>query len=168
MWCCHLPYKCELIFFDHGPNNGMYNEKCPFARSFPCTGVLLLGGWNISCVVYFSTTGCFNGKPTILVLKWSYSRSSPLSAHPDLIFVTKRGTILTMDDSNPTVEAQHGEKITAVGLTGDILKLKGPSTKVVELQGSQTLMPGLIEPHAHTPRYMCFRVSRLTCINGFK
>ena len=93
--------------------------------------------------------------------------SSP-SEQADIIFVIKGGSILTMDESNPTAEALAvtGEKITAVGRADAILKMKGPSTEVVELQGSQTLMPGLIEPHSHPSMFTAF--SLFYDVSGFK
>ena len=67
----------------------------------------------------------------------------------DLIFFG--GTILTIDESNPTVEALavQGGRINAVGKTRDIFKLLGPNTEVIFLQENQTLLPGFIEPHSH-------------------
>ena len=72
-----------------------------------------------------------------------------------------------MDESNPTAEALPvvGEKITAAGRAEDILKMKSPSTEVVELQGSQTLMPGLIEPHTH-PSFLTY-LSVYYNVSGF-
>ena len=72
------------------------------------------------------------------------------SDHADTIFTG--GTILTMVDSNPTVDAiaVKDHKIIAVGRKEEIVQqYKGFLTKVVELQGTETLMPGFIEPHTH-------------------
>jgi len=88
------------------------------------------------------------------------------AAHADLIFTG--GTIITMDDSNPTVEALavKGEKIMAVGTKDDIFKLKGLCTGVVELTRKETLMPGLIDPHTHPS--LVAGISLFTDISGFK
>ena len=71
-------------------------------------------------------------------------------SHADIIFTG--GTILTMTDCNPTVDtiAVKDHKIVALGKKEEIFQqYKGFLTKVVELQGTETLMPGLIEPHTH-------------------
>lgn len=88
------------------------------------------------------------------------------AAHADLIFTG--GTIITMDDSNPTVEALavKGENIMAVGTKDDIFKLKGLCTGVVELTRKETLMPGLIDPHTHPS--LVAGISLFTDISGFK
>ena len=72
------------------------------------------------------------------------------SDYADIIFTG--GTILTMVDSNPTVDAiaVNEHKIIAIGRKEEIVhQYKGFLTKVVELQGTETLMPGFIEPHTH-------------------
>ena len=59
------------------------------------------------------------------------------------------GSLLTMDDANPRAEAVavSGGRIVGVGSRSDLEGLVGPSTKLVEAEG--TVMPGLIEPHMH-------------------
>ena len=85
----------------------------------------------------------------------------------DLIFMG--GTILTMSDRNPTAEAIviKGERIVAVCKKDNVMEFIGPSTRVVKLQGSQTLMPGFIEPHTHPSLVAKFStfydVSGFTC-----
>ncbi len=88
-----------------------------------------------------------------------------LSVHADLIF--SGGTIITMDDSKPTVEAVavKDETIMAVGTMDEISKLNGPFTRVVELKGTETLMPGLIEPHTHPS--LVASLSIFTDLSGF-
>jgi hypothetical protein len=60
------------------------------------------------------------------------------------------GTILTMEDSQPVVEAVlvKGGIISAVGRTDEIMKRKGPETVSENLEG-KTMMPGFIDPHTH-------------------
>jgi predicted amidohydrolase YtcJ len=67
---------------------------------------------------------------------------------PDLIF--SNGKIVTVDDRFSMVQAIaiRGTRIVAIGSDADVLKLKGPATKVEDLQG-RTVIPGLIDNHAH-------------------
>jgi len=67
---------------------------------------------------------------------------------PDTIYIG--GTIVTVDAQQPTVEAIAiaGGKIAAVGKTRDLLKSKGPDTRVVDL-GTKALLPGFIDGHSH-------------------
>ena len=60
------------------------------------------------------------------------------------------GDIITINDSQPTVEALaiKDGKIIAVGAKVDALKHKGPATKMVDLRG-KTLLPGFIDAHGH-------------------
>ncbi len=60
------------------------------------------------------------------------------------------GPILTMDDSAMRAEAvaEAGGRIVAVGPKADVMKLKGPRTELIDLQG-RTLLPGFIDPHGH-------------------
>jgi Amidohydrolase family len=70
---------------------------------------------------------------------------------PDMILY--RGLLTTLDRSNPTASAvaiQDG-LFTAVGSDGEITKLGGPSTKVIDLRGRRVL-PGLIDNHLHMIR----------------
>jgi predicted amidohydrolase YtcJ len=60
------------------------------------------------------------------------------------------GPIITMDDKAGTVEAlavKNG-KILAVGKKSVVLKLRGPKTRLVDLQG-KSLLPGFIDGHSH-------------------
>jgi hypothetical protein len=58
--------------------------------------------------------------------------------------------ILTVDAKFTIAEALaiKGDKIIAVGDDKDILKLKGPKTKVLDLQG-RNVLPGLYDSHTH-------------------
>lgn len=60
------------------------------------------------------------------------------------------GSIVTLDDTNPTSEALAVKdgKIVAVGKQADVLKLRGDSTKVIDLKG-KALVPGFIDAHGH-------------------
>ncbi len=80
---------------------------------------------------------------TILVLQACNSGEKA-----DSIFYN--GTIYTVDDSNPQVEAVAVKNgmIMATGSKAEIMKLQGDNTEMVDLQG-QTMTPGFIESHAH-------------------
>ena len=74
--------------------------------------------------------------------------------YPDTIL--HNGKIATMDDktnsSNPGTMAQalaiRDGKIIAAGGNQQILGLKGPQTKIVDLKG-RTVVPGIIDTHSH-------------------
>ena len=68
--------------------------------------------------------------------------------HAETIFMG--GDIVTMNEARPEAEALAAGrgKIMAVGTRDEVLDLRGPETRVVDLAG-KTLMPGLIEPHSH-------------------
>ena len=70
---------------------------------------------------------------------------------PDLIF--HDGLFTTLDRSNPAASAVAIKDgvFTAVGHDGDVMKLAGPSTKVIDLKGRRVL-PGLIDNHIHIIR----------------
>ena len=67
---------------------------------------------------------------------------------PDLIF--HNGTVLTMEAGQPQASAIAitGDSIVAVGDQAQVLALKGPATRVIDL-GGRTLMPGFVDPHTH-------------------
>jgi predicted amidohydrolase YtcJ len=60
------------------------------------------------------------------------------------------GTVLTVDDAQPTAEAMAvaDGRITAVGSRADIEPLIGPDTDVIDI-GDGCALPGLIEAHGH-------------------
>lgn len=63
------------------------------------------------------------------------------------------GHVLTLDDASATAQALaiRGDRIQAVGSNEAMDRLAGPETRVIELQG-RTVMPGLIDGHAHLDR----------------
>ncbi|QWW66441.1 amidohydrolase [Rhizobium sp. WYJ-E13] len=73
------------------------------------------------------------------------------NATADLIL--HHGLITTLDRSNPTASAVAVKdgKYLAVGHDAEIMALKGPNTKVVDLKGKRVL-PGLIDNHTHVIR----------------
>ncbi len=64
--------------------------------------------------------------------------------------VIRGGTIVTVDEANPEVEAMavRDGRIVALGSERDIASFVGSGTEVVELDGA-TAIPGFIEGHAH-------------------
>jgi predicted amidohydrolase YtcJ len=70
---------------------------------------------------------------------------------PDLILTN--GKFTTLDRTNPVASAVAvaDGRFTAVGETDEIMALKGPKTKVVDLKGRRVL-PGLIDNHLHIIR----------------
>lgn len=64
--------------------------------------------------------------------------------------IYRNGTIITVDDSAPTVEAVAIADgiIIAVGSTNDVLKTKGDLTKIIDLAG-RTMLPGFVDAHGH-------------------
>ena len=75
--------------------------------------------------------------------------TAPLAAQaPDLIVTNAR--VHTVDDKHPTAEAFAVAKgrITFVGTTAAALKLKGPSTRIVDARG-QAVIPGITDAHVH-------------------
>ena len=60
------------------------------------------------------------------------------------------GTILTINDAQPTAEAVAVKdgKILAVGAEADVLKTAGENTKKIDLDG-KTMLPGFIDSHGH-------------------
>jgi len=60
------------------------------------------------------------------------------------------GDVITMAEAMPSAQAVAvgGGKILAVGSQEEVLRLKGPETKVVDLNG-KTLSPGFIDCHSH-------------------
>src|SRR6266446_2776867 len=69
----------------------------------------------------------------------------------DVIF--HRGLFTTLDRSNPTASAIAIKDglFTAIGDERETMKLRGPSTKVIDLRGRRVL-PGLIDNHLHIIR----------------
>jgi hypothetical protein len=67
---------------------------------------------------------------------------------PDLIF--RGGRIWTVDPARPEAEAVavSGERIVAVGSAAEVMELRGPATRVVDL-GQRMLLPGFIDAHTH-------------------
>jgi predicted amidohydrolase YtcJ len=78
--------------------------------------------------------------------------------YPDTVL--HNGKIVTMDDKSTSTNpgtisealAIRNGKITAVGRNSDVLPLKGPQTKMIDLKG-RTVVPGIVDTHSHLHDY---------------
>jgi predicted amidohydrolase YtcJ len=70
---------------------------------------------------------------------------------PDIIF--HRGLFTTLDRANPTASAVAVKDgvFAAVGHDNEVMKLAGPTTRIIDLKGRRVL-PGLIDNHLHIIR----------------
>ena len=75
----------------------------------------------------------------------SIAQSAPT---PDLILHNAR--IYTMDAARTTAEAIaiRGDRIARVGANADVLALRGPATRVIDVSGA-AIVPGLQDAHGH-------------------
>lgn len=73
-----------------------------------------------------------------------------LAALPPADVIYTDGPILSMVEGQPAPEALavRNGRIAAVGKKPEVMKLRGPGTKVVVL-GRRALLPGFIDPHSH-------------------
>ena len=76
--------------------------------------------------------------------------TAPAAAQPTAESIWSGGPILTMNDKAMRAEAVAvaGGKILAVGKRSEVMKLKGPTTQLVNLEG-RTLVPGFVDAHGH-------------------
>lgn len=71
---------------------------------------------------------------------------------PDTIYLN--GTVITVNDANPKVEAVAtiNDKIVSLGDSVTLKQMAGANTKIVDLQG-KTLLPAFNDPHVHLLKY---------------
>ncbi|KAI9024837.1 amidohydrolase 3 [Hyaloraphidium curvatum] len=69
-------------------------------------------------------------------------------AHADLILTNGRITISAASGDEAEALAARGGRVVAVGPAADVLRLRGPETKVVDLAGRRAI-PALIDAHVH-------------------
>ena len=76
--------------------------------------------------------------------------TSSYGADPKADLIFQGGNIVTVNELQPSAEAVavRAGRIMAVGYRDEVMKLRGPNTKVVDLAG-KTLIPGLIDAHGH-------------------
>ena len=83
-----------------------------------------------------------------------FSQTQPSIAKADAIYVHARiytgvmGSASFQEVQRAQAMAVRGDRIIAVGTEADILKLKGPATTVIDLQG-HFVMPGFNDAHMH-------------------
>lgn len=72
------------------------------------------------------------------------------AAEPVAELIYSGGPIVTVNELQPSAEAVavRGGRIIAVGYRDEVMKLKGPKTRLVDL-GGKTLLPGFVDPHGH-------------------
>jgi predicted amidohydrolase YtcJ len=77
-----------------------------------------------------------------------FALTAPVLCASDLVLL--HGHVYTSNPKQPWAQAIaiSGTRIDAVGSDGDMLRLKQPKTKVVELAG-RTVIPGIIDSHTH-------------------
>jgi predicted amidohydrolase YtcJ len=82
----------------------------------------------------------------------------------DYVFVN--GEVVTVNPNDEVAEAVavEGGRILAVGTTEEILGLRGPRTRMVDLEGN-SLLPGFIDAHLHMILYGTNRLG-VDCKNG--
>jgi len=85
---------------------------------------------------------------TVLVALFVGLSAAASAQTADLVLVN--GKIVTVDDRFTIAQALaiRGQRIVAVGSNAEIEKLKGASTRVIDLAG-RTVIPGLIDNHSH-------------------
>jgi len=73
-----------------------------------------------------------------------------LSVLPPADVIYTDGVILSMVEGQPAPEALavRNGRIAAVGRKADVMRMRGPGTKVVKL-GKRALLPGFVDPHSH-------------------
>ena len=89
-------------------------------------------------------------------------RVLPMAA--DYVFVN--GEVVTVNSGDDVAEAVavDGDAILAVGTTEEVLCLRGPGTRVVDLQGN-SLLPGFVDSHLHMLLYGTNNLG-VDCKNG--
>jgi predicted amidohydrolase YtcJ len=91
------------------------------------------------------------GRVIALALAVALAPAVAQAQAPDTILV--KGKIVTVDDRFTIAQALaiKGGRIAKVGTSAEIEALKGPATRVIDLNG-RTVIPGLIDNHAHWVR----------------
>jgi predicted amidohydrolase YtcJ len=85
-----------------------------------------------------------------LFLVTTVTAAAPVAQDAPADLILHNARIYTAEDGTPRAEAIaiRGDRIAAVGTSADILKLKGPSTRVIDVNG-RTILPGLHDSHGH-------------------
>ena len=87
----------------------------------------------------------------LALIEFSASRAtSSFALAEDADLVLHHGKIVTVDEKFTIAEglAVKGDRILAVGMSAEVLKLAGPKTEKIDLAG-KTVLPGLMDSHVH-------------------
>ena len=86
---------------------------------------------------------------TAFAAAW-FALALPAAAQESADRIWSGGPILTMNDKAMRAEAvaERGGRIVAVGPRALVMKLKGPSTETIDLEG-RTMLPGFVDAHGH-------------------
>src|SRR5262245_61044486 len=87
----------------------------------------------------------------LLSLGWAcYFVGAAVAAEPEPDLIVHHANIVTLDAKNQTFEAVavRDGRIVAIGEDEDILKRRGPKTRVIDA-GGKTVLPGLYDSHVH-------------------
>src|SRR6516162_1656458 len=116
----------------------MTNRLVPRRRFLAWAGAAAING--------FSGKHAANAQGTSLRLP-----ASPL--HPPASIILNNGKVVTLDRPSTIAQAVAvaGNRIIAVGPSDTMAQHIGPGTRVIDLKG-QTVVPGLIDGHAHMDR----------------
>jgi predicted amidohydrolase YtcJ len=89
-------------------------------------------------------------KFTGLLTSFLVSASATNAAAQTADRIWSGGPIITLNDAAMRAEAvaEKGGKIVAVGSAGDVMKLKGSTTELIDL-GGRTMIPGFVDAHGH-------------------
>jgi predicted amidohydrolase YtcJ len=87
---------------------------------------------------------------TLATLLISSISAIPLRADDPADLIVHGAHVVTVDPKFTTAAAVavRGSRIVAVGTDADVLKLKGPKTRVIDATG-KTVLPGLYDSHVH-------------------
>lgn len=88
-----------------------------------------------------------------------------MNKNPDLIL--HNGNVLTVDAGfrRARALAVTGNRISAVGANEEVLRLRGPATRVVDLRG-KTVSPGFIDAHVHAAHVGLYLLPRFVQFEG--
>ena len=95
----------------------------------------------------------------------------PRLQNPTADLILYNGVVWTVDEKNPTAQAVaiNGNKIVSVGKNDDVLKHRGPQTRVIDLKG-QFVVPGFNDNHVHfasAAQFLEFNIMRVTTQEEF-
>lgn len=105
----------------------------------PRTRLMKIQRWQLAVVV--AAAVLLVVVPTAILL-------GPFAPPPQADLILHGGVVVTMEGSVKEAVAVKGDRIVAVGSDTEILSMRGPGVRLVDLDG-RTLLPGFIDSHAH-------------------